>query len=91
MYIPTCPLTVSNAEYLVRQRDDHFNGTPPPDFPGGEGESRHTGRADLEYVQNISNLDGLRGFGLEKWDVDQPGLSRGGVSVLTAANKILGF
>ena len=31
MYIPACPLTEANADYLVRQREAFFEGTSPPD------------------------------------------------------------
>lgn len=34
-YIPVCPLTAANAEYLARQRQAFRQGTPAPDFPGG--------------------------------------------------------
>jgi len=34
MYIPCCPLTETNAEYLVRQREAFSEGRPAPDFPG---------------------------------------------------------
>lgn len=34
MYIPCCPLTETNAEYLVRQREAFAEGRPAPDFPG---------------------------------------------------------
>ena len=30
LYIPACPLTEANAEYLVRQREAFFEGTSPP-------------------------------------------------------------
>ena len=29
MYIPACPLTVGNADYLVRQREALWEGTYP--------------------------------------------------------------
>lgn len=29
MYIPACPLTEANAEYLVRQREAFFEGISP--------------------------------------------------------------
>lgn len=33
MYIPACPLTEANAEYLVRQREAFFEGISPPPSP----------------------------------------------------------
>ncbi|KAF5234576.1 hypothetical protein FANTH_12094, partial [Fusarium anthophilum] len=41
LYIPICPITAQNAEYMVRQREAFLRGTPGPDFPGGAGESGH--------------------------------------------------
>lgn len=34
LYIPCCPLTEANAEYLGRQREAFAEGRPAPDFPG---------------------------------------------------------
>ena len=31
LYIPACPLTEANAEYLVRQREAFFEGKSPYD------------------------------------------------------------
>ncbi|KIM77865.1 hypothetical protein PILCRDRAFT_825084 [Piloderma croceum F 1598] len=50
-YIPAVPLTIKNASYLRDQRTNFLRGLPPPDFPGGEGESRFTGRANAHDVQ----------------------------------------
>jgi hypothetical protein len=70
LYIPACPLTESNARYLVRQRDAFLKGTPGPDFPGGVGESEHTGRMSRPDVEVVGGIDGLRAMGLENWNVD---------------------
>ncbi|KAF5018876.1 hypothetical protein F66182_9137, partial [Fusarium sp. NRRL 66182] len=35
LYIPVCPVTKQNGEYMARQRDAFRAGTPGPDFPGG--------------------------------------------------------
>ncbi len=91
LYIPTCPLTEWNAQYLLRQRDAFFRGTPPPDFPGGEGESRHVGRPTADDVFQASGVEGARAFGLDAWDSTAPGLSRGQREVMDRANKVLGF
>jgi hypothetical protein len=45
LYIPAVPLTQQNADYLRDQRIAFQQGIPPPDFPGGQGESRFEGRA----------------------------------------------
>lgn len=49
-YIPSVPLTVANAEYVASQRDSFQAGIPPPDFPGGDGESRFAGKGDEKAV-----------------------------------------
>ena len=59
LYIPTCPLTELNAEYLRRQRAAFLEGTPAPDFPGGEGESRHIGRPSAEDVAKWNGVEGM--------------------------------
>ncbi|KZV93442.1 DUF1479-domain-containing protein, partial [Exidia glandulosa HHB12029] len=38
LYIPACPLTEENARTLARQKGCFIEGTPSPDFGGGEGE-----------------------------------------------------
>ncbi|TGJ78873.1 hypothetical protein E0Z10_g9890 [Xylaria hypoxylon] len=90
LYIPICPVTEKNAKYLVRQRNAFLAGTPGPDFPGGEGESKHVNRPTVSYLQSHANSQGLRAFGFEKLvtvESDGPGALR----VLKKANEILGF
>jgi hypothetical protein len=43
MYIPTVPLTAINAQYVRDQRESFLQAIPPPDFPGGVGESQFQG------------------------------------------------
>lgn len=62
LYIPTCPLTELNAEYLVRQRKAFLDGTPGPDFPGGDGESRHVGKPTADDVAKWTGIDGMVSF-----------------------------
>lgn len=64
LYIPACPLTETNAEYLVRQREAFLNGTPGPDFPGGIGESEHTGRMTKKDVKIAGGEQALIAMGL---------------------------
>lgn len=90
LYIPVCPTTKANAEYAVRQRDAFLRGTPGPDFPGGEGESRHIGRATREYVQKHSTPAGAQTLALEQLPVTQNDTVDGKAAV-AEANKILGF
>jgi len=76
---------------LLRQRDAFLRGTPPPDFPGGEGESRHVGRPTADDVFQAGGAEGARAFGLEAWDSTALGLSKGQREVMDRANKVLGF
>jgi len=91
LYIPACPLTERNAEYLVRQRGTFLHGTPSPDFPGGIGESHHKGRMLAEDAAAVSDQNGMRAFGLERWDSTREGLSPGERETMRKANEILGF
>ena len=91
LYIPSCPLTERNARYLARQREAFLEGVPGPDFPGGVGESAHVGRPGVEDVEAVSGKEGLRAFGLERWDCEAEGLSPGEREVMRRANEILGF
>jgi hypothetical protein len=91
LYIPSCPLSVGNAEYLARQRAAFLAGTPSPDFGGGKGESEHVGRPGVEDVERVDAQEGLRAFGLKRWDEGAEGLSAGQREVLGRANGILGF
>ncbi|PNS17602.1 hypothetical protein CAC42_2997 [Sphaceloma murrayae] len=91
MYIPACPLTERNAEYLVRQRAAFLEGVPSPDFPGGEGEKRHIGRTEPADLAQMTNNGGMRAFGLARWDSERPDLSEGERRVMRSANNILGF
>lgn len=94
LYIPTCPLTLDNAQYLVRQRETFLKGTPSPDFGGGEGESHHVGRLGVDDLDNVGSLrdaDGLRSMGLEMWDAEAEGLTSGQRRAMNLANKELGF
>ncbi|KAL8404778.1 hypothetical protein RB594_009592 [Gaeumannomyces avenae] len=90
LYIPVCPVTELNAEYLVRQRQAFLVGTPGPDFPGGKGESEHVGRPKAEYARAHLGLEGLQAFGLEKLTIPD-GIRPGARAVLEKANRILGF
>ncbi|KAK5714388.1 hypothetical protein LTR17_017169 [Elasticomyces elasticus] len=91
MYIPACPLTVENAEFLTRQREAFLTGRPCPDFGGGVGESEHVGRPGPNDVENVNDGDGLQAFGLKAFDGEIGGLSGGQREVIDRANKILGF
>ncbi|KIL63976.1 hypothetical protein M378DRAFT_1045411 [Amanita muscaria Koide BX008] len=49
--IPAVPLTVDNAHFMRQQRENFEARLPPPDFPGGKGESECVGRAKGEDVK----------------------------------------
>jgi len=91
MYIPVCPTTEANAEYLVRQRETFLNGLPGPDFPGGKGESEHTGRPTADYIMRKGNDDGLRSMGLAKLSKMDWEETKGAEDVVRRANQMLGF
>lgn len=67
LYIPSVPLTRDNAKYVRDQRACFLEGIPPPDFPGGQGESKFTGRVGEEAI--LSD-EGRRAMGLAPFDVD---------------------
>ncbi|KAF5355130.1 hypothetical protein D9756_005570 [Leucocoprinus leucothites] len=64
-YIPAVPLTLHNAHYLRDQRNNFVAGLPAPDFPGGEGESKCTGRGS---AKDVSSAEGRRALGFEKFE-----------------------
>ncbi|KAH7143246.1 hypothetical protein DER46DRAFT_110953 [Fusarium sp. MPI-SDFR-AT-0072] len=81
LYIPICPITAQNAEYMVRQRDAFLRGTPGPDFPGGAGESGHVGRGTEKMLDGAAR----RAMGLSALRTE------GENEVVAEANRILGF
>ncbi|KAG9967088.1 DUF1479-domain-containing protein, partial [Aureobasidium melanogenum] len=93
LYIPACPLTIHNAEFLVRQRQAFLEGLPCPDFGGGVGETNHIGRPGVEDIEAASQGKdaGVVAFGLQEWDSSAAGLSDAQRELFDRANKILGF
>ncbi|CAH0035518.1 unnamed protein product [Clonostachys rhizophaga] len=85
-YIPSFPLCDINAMYLKRQRENFLNLCPPPDFPGGIGESEHI---DAGSVADLSP-GGKRAMGCGPFD---PNLAStpGEKSAYEFANKTLEF
>lgn len=92
LYIPACPLTVANAEYMARQRDSFRRGIPAPDFPGGVGESLHVGRETVEELRARADIpkEALRAMGLEAWDIGGE-MTEGEREVVGRANEVLGY
>ncbi|KZT27114.1 DUF1479-domain-containing protein [Neolentinus lepideus HHB14362 ss-1] len=85
LYIPAMPLTLYNAHYLASQRNAFLHGYPSPDFPGGEGESRFTGRATPEDIKTVA---GRRLLGLAPFEIPV-NATEGERKVIEEANKIL--
>ena len=90
MYIPVCPVTKSNAEYVAYQRETFQAGVPGPDFPGGKGESEHSGRPTEAYLQRHLDKEGLPAMGLERLETLGGEETAGGREILKQANMILG-
>jgi hypothetical protein len=61
LYIPSVPLTVGNARYVKEQLVSYRAFIPPPDFPGGAGESDFRGQA---VDQDILSDGGRQGMGI---------------------------
>jgi hypothetical protein len=66
LYIPSVPLTLANVRYIKDQREQYLAGVPPPDFPGGVGESAFKGKGSTE---DILTLEGKRAMGLAPFDL----------------------
>jgi Protein of unknown function (DUF1479) len=86
LYIPACPMTPPNVDFLMRQRKAALAYSPPPDFPGagGEGELGFEGAVDWNDVSS----DGLRAMGLgsQKWELTGS-MSEGERKVVEDANR----
>ena len=91
MYIPVCPTTEANAEYLARQRDTFLEGYPGPDFPGGKGESEHAGRPGADVVAQNGGDQALRSMGLSKLRKMDWEKGTDAEEVIQKANQVLGF
>jgi Protein of unknown function (DUF1479) len=81
-YIPAAPLCQVNVDYLAQQRHSFQHGIPPSDFPGGEGESRHIGRATPE---DINTLKGRRAMDLKQFEIESC-ITPGEKEIVTKAN-----
>lgn len=85
-YIPAAPLCDVNADYLKRQRANFLDLKPPPDFPGGIGESQHVDSGSFEYLSEA----GKRAIGYRSFDAATTA-TEGEEAAYHFANKILGF
>lgn len=75
LYIPAIPLTQANFDYIIQQRATFRQGIPPPDFPGGAGESTHRGRG---VPADIKDPVARRAMGLMPFELhdDMPAAER---------------
>lgn len=87
LYIPVCPMTTSNIQYLVKQREAAMKFSPPPDFPdaGGAGEQGFVGKFDWNSLSG----EGLQamGMGSEPWTIEDR-MSVGEKRTISVANEI---
>lgn len=90
MYIPACPATRTNLEYVKQQRKEFVQGIPPSDFPGGQGESEHVGRPDAAAFVAMTGAEAQRSMGFFPFDV-AAAKEEGEASVLRYGNEIMGF
>ncbi|KAM5355487.1 hypothetical protein ACJ41O_002133 [Fusarium nematophilum] len=89
LYLPSCPLTQTNALYLARQRKAFLLGEPGPDFGGAlAGDVSVGGEEAVREVGEAGGLDGMRAMGLLPWDEDEA-LDDCEQAVLEMANGIL--
>ncbi|KAL2064951.1 hypothetical protein VTL71DRAFT_4091 [Oculimacula yallundae] len=91
MYIPVCPVTELNAKYSAKQRESFATGIPAPDFPGGQGESKHLGRATTESVTRDASDLSLSTMGLSRLETSEADGIPGAQKMLEKANQLLGF
>lgn len=91
LYIPACPLTEANAEYLARQRETFSEGRPAPDFPSGEGETQHIGRLTPDFVMQNICTEAKQAMGLAKFDIERKDQRKNERMTLERCNEILGF
>jgi hypothetical protein len=78
--------TLYNQQYISQQRDALLKGIPPPDFPGGLGESTFADRATPSDIQSEA---GKRAMGLRKFPVKDTDTVQGALA--KRANEILGY
>jgi hypothetical protein len=80
MYIPSVPMCDMNVDYIKAQKEAFLKGVPPPDFPGGIGESKHVG---MGQEGSLKGVTARSAFGFEKF--------QGEGDVVRRANAIMGF
>ncbi|KAI9150758.1 DUF1479-domain-containing [Paramyrothecium foliicola] len=88
LYIPACPTTEVNLNYLQTQRQCFTKGIPPSDFPGGKGESQHIGRPGVDALMSLTGVEGLRAFGFAPFDT-KTASTEGEKAILGLGNNLL--
>lgn len=88
LYIPVCPVTESNARYVLTQKEAFLAGTPAPDFPGGVGESEHVDRPGQDAIPSD---EARQAMGLAKIVEEDDSLTGGAKEAIRLANDILGY
>lgn len=89
MYLPACPLTQTNALYLVRQRKAFLSGDPGPDFGGAPPADLSVGgEKAIGDVGLAGGVHGMRSMGLLPWD-EEDEQDEQEQAVLEMANSIL--
>lgn len=57
-YKPAVALTPKNMEYIRDQKATLLSGRPPPDFPGGTGESEFKSRGTGDDLLTVEGKEG---------------------------------
>jgi hypothetical protein len=73
-------------QYVAQQRDAFLKGVPPPDFPGGSGESEF---ADRGSTKDILSDSGRLAMGLGPLNTSEA--TKGKEGLVSEVNKILGY
>jgi hypothetical protein len=80
------PFANYSQHYVAQQRDAFLQGVPPPDFPGGAGESEFSDKATTKDI--LSN-SGKRAMGLSPFSTSETTKEK--ESLVSEVNKILGY
>ncbi|RXG50558.1 hypothetical protein VDGE_07476 [Verticillium dahliae] len=90
LYIPACPTTRPSLDYVKRQRDAFEAGIPPPDFPGGLGESEHRGRPGVQDFRSMADGAARKAAGFAAFDA-AASATQAEKDLLQYGNKVLGL
>ena len=92
IYIPVVPLCGYNVGNLVEQRKAFLEGVPPPDMPPeSETEGLERDHEDRGKPEDILTMEGRRLMGLEPFEVNEVGITKGQKAIRQIANEALGF